>query len=36
MKEQHPSRLTNPHGVQVHDFFKQFALLEQYIARSKQ
>jgi myo-inositol-1-phosphate synthase len=23
----------NPHGVQVHDFFKQFAMLEEYVAQ---
>jgi myo-inositol-1-phosphate synthase len=26
----------NPVGVQVHDFFKQFSLLEQHISQSKQ
>src|SRR5437870_1691875 len=24
----------NPHGVAVHDFFEQFAMLEQYVARA--
>jgi myo-inositol-1-phosphate synthase len=24
----------NPHGVAVHDFFKQFALLQEYVARA--
>ena len=24
----------NPHGVQVHDFIKQFAMLEEYIRTS--